>query len=71
MSDSKMIARVADKVNTQAMIKALRAAGLKVTGTAKKGYKSYHGFEADENLVFSAIPGRTGYLIRLRENLFT
>lgn len=65
----KMIARVVSKVNTQAMIKALRGAGLTVD-RHNDGHYTCIGGSNGTLLLFRAMPGRNGYLIRMREELF-
>lgn len=62
---STMIARVASKPDTQAMLKALRDAGLTVT-------KLDSGYECllDGVTLFRAMNGRRNYLIRMRADLF-
>ena len=64
-----MVARVVSKVNTQGMIKALRAAGLTVDRHAD-GHYTCTGGSTGTLLLFRAMPGRNGYLIRMREELF-
>jgi hypothetical protein len=63
-----MIARVVSKKNTQAMIKALRAAGLTVSKISS-GYECFGG-STGELLLFRAMIGNNGYLIRMRADLF-
>jgi predicted ABC-type sugar transport system permease subunit len=60
-----MISRIWSKVQTQAAIKALRAAGLTVT-KLNGGYECYRG----EILLFKAMIGTQAYLVRLQPNLF-
>ena len=62
---NKMISRIIAKKDTQEMIKALRAAGLTVT-RLDSGYECYH----NEKLVFKAMQGNNGYLVRMLEGLF-
>jgi hypothetical protein len=61
----KMISRIISKSETHKMIKALRAAGLQVD----KIEGSYE-CKIKNTLVFKAMPGNNGYLIRMAENLF-
>lgn len=67
-TNMKMIARVVSKRNTQSMIGALRAAGLTVSKIAS-GYECFGG-STGELLLFRAMIGNNGYLIRMREDLF-
>lgn len=62
---TNMIARRIPKQNVQAMIRALRDAGLTVT---KDGgiYECKQG----EQLLFCALNGRRDYLVRMRSDLF-
>lgn len=62
----EMIARAVPKRDTQAMIKALRDAGLEVT---KQGMK-YECRSPDGQLLFAALNGRNNYLVRMRRDLF-
>ena len=62
-----MIARKVSKPNTQAMVKALRAAGLPVTKSSMGAYTCEH---PKAGLLFKALPGRNDYLVRMREDLF-
>lgn len=76
-----MIARRIDKPNTQAMIRALRAAGLEVTRDSLGAYrctmtqhmtrKGERTGETRELLLFAALPGRRDYLVRMRSDLFS
>ncbi len=54
------------EANTQAMIKALRAAGLTVNKDSLGGYEC----KQDDTLLFAALPGRFNYLLRMRADLF-
>lgn len=67
-TNMNMVARVVSKRNTQAMIKALRAAGLTVS-KINSGYECIGG-STGELLLFRAMIGNNGYLIRMREDLF-
>ena len=60
-----MITRVIAKAETQKMIKALRAAGL----TVEKNGMAYT-CEVKGRVVFKALNGQRGYLVRMAENLF-
>jgi hypothetical protein len=62
-----MIARRITKRDTQAMIKALRKAGLTVD---KSGMGAYTCEHPKAGLLFKALPGRHDYLVRMREDLF-
>lgn len=62
----KMIARAVPKPQTQAMIKALREAGLDVT---KSGGR-YECHSKNGELLFAALNGRNNYLVRMRADLF-
>jgi hypothetical protein len=80
MTDSKMTSYVTSKPDTQAMIKALRAAGATVTKDSLGGYhcKQLQHATKDgvrtgktrEITLFVALPGRNGYLIRRVADLF-
>mgnify|MGYP003632724465 CR=1 FL=1 len=61
-----MISRLISKPNTQAMIKALRSAGLTVDKLSA-GYECKQG----DTLLFKAMNGSRGYLVRMQPNLFT
>lgn len=65
--NSRMIVRTLAKREVQKMIKALRDAGLTVT---KEGMKYECKSPRDDSLLFSALNGRTGYLVRMRADLF-
>ena len=60
-----MITRIATKKDTQLMIKAIRAAGLKVNKT-DSGYLC----ELSGKTIFQAMNGARGYLIRMQPDLF-
>ncbi len=62
---SNMIARQIPKQNVQAMIRALRAAGLTVT---KDG--QFYSCDHEGARVFTALNGRRDYLVRMRADLF-
>ena len=64
---NRMIVRTVDKRNTQKMIKALRDAGLEVV---KEGMKYECKDPRTDSLLFAALNGRHGYLIRMRADLF-
>lgn len=63
---AQMIVRAVSKKNTQAMIKALRAAKLTVTKCDNGIYECKQG----DVLLFAAMPGRLNYLVRMRADLF-
>lgn len=77
---AKYLNYVTTKPDTQAMIKALRAAGSEVTRDSMGAYrctmtqhKTKDGVrtgETREMKLFTALPGRNGYLIRRIDNLF-
>lgn len=77
---TKTISYVTTKPDTQAMIKALRAAGSIVEKDSLGGYRCDHVMKGMKNgkptgntktiRLFTALPGRNGYLIRRVENLF-
>lgn len=77
---TKHINYVTSKPDTQAMIKALRAAGATVTKDSLGGYhckQIQHGMKngkrtgnTRELTLFTALPGRGTYLIRRVETLF-
>lgn len=62
---SEMIVRVLPKRDVQKRIKALRDAGLTVN---KKG--PIYECRLDDMMLFTAMNGRNGYLVRMREDLF-
>lgn len=71
-SAPKMVARVWTKKQTQATIKQLRAAGLKVD-MKHPGFYECHAVAQGTNkvqLVFAAMIGTRGYLVRHMDNLF-
>ena len=74
MTTSSMIVRVIPKRDTQAMIKALRDADLDVIKDSSGMYHCsfYRKIEGKEKQVklFTAMPGRRGYLVRMRADLF-
>jgi hypothetical protein len=61
-----MITRLIDKPNVQAMISALRGAGLTVD-KLDAGYECKQG----DTLLFKAMNGSQGYLVRMQHDLFT
>ena len=61
-----MIARMIPKQDVQQMIKALRAAGLDVD----KQNGIYVCEHPQNGLLFKAMPGNNGYLVRMRSDLF-
>jgi hypothetical protein len=61
-----MITRIWTKQQTQKTIKALRLAGYAVN-KVPNGYES----TLDDNLIFKAMIGTRGYLIRYDANLFS
>ena len=74
------ITRLCSKPDTQAQIKALRAAGLKVVKDSGGMYSADYVQHAVKNgertgntktiRLFTAMPGRNGYLVRRVANLF-
>ena len=76
MNSSNMITRLVPKKDTQQMIKALRSAKLNVLRDSGGMYhcdipaKNKDGSETLMRL-FTAMPGRNGYLIRMQKDLFT
>lgn len=64
---TNMIARAIPKSNTQAMIKALRAAGL----TVDRDSLGMYTCEQNGATLFAAMPGRLNYLVRMRADLFS
>ena len=64
---SKMISRVIAKRDVQGMIKALRAAKFEVTKDDGGMYRCEAG---KHGVIFQAMPGRSGYLVRMLEDLF-
>lgn len=62
-----MAARIWSKPATQGFIKRLRDAGYQVYGNTSTGYES---FDLDGKLIFKAIPGSRGYLVRYDEKVF-
>lgn len=79
-NENGMISYVTTKPDTQAMIKALRSAGAKVVKDSLGAYRCEQTQHATRNGVrtgktrtitlFTALPGRNGYLIRRRADLF-
>ena len=67
-TESNMIARAIPKKDTQAMIKALRAAKLDVVKDSTGGYTCKDPIWG--KLLFRALPGRRNYLVRMRRDLF-
>lgn len=65
-TDSKMVARVVKANNVNAMIKALRQAGL----TVEKKHDMFICEHPQNGLLFKAAPGNNGYLVRMRSDLF-
>jgi len=61
-----MVSRVIPRKDVQAMIKALRVAGL----TVIKGTRGMYTCGKDDKELFAACPGRNGYLVRMRKDLF-
>jgi len=58
---------VLDHEHVQAMVKALREAGIEVTGNARKGYLA----KARGEEIFGALPGRNGtYLVKHPREMF-
>lgn len=62
----QMIVRRVPKQDTQAMIRALRSAQL----TVAKDSGGMYSCDLEGDRIFTAMPGRRDYLIRLRANLF-
>ena len=60
-----MISRIWTKAQTQSTIKVLRNAGL-IVEKLNSGYES----KVNDKLVFKAMIGTNGYLVRYDENLF-
>jgi len=81
MSSPKMVSYVTSKPDCQAMIKALRAAGQDVIKDSLGGYHaSMYQYATKDGVrtgkerqikLFTALPGRNGYLVRRVENLFS
>lgn len=70
----RMVARVWTKTQTQKAIKAIRAQGLKVIKNSAGIYEC-HAFhmnhkERGKQLIFMAMPGTSGYLVRHDVDLF-
>jgi hypothetical protein len=65
-ADTQMIVRALPKRDTQAMIRALRAAKL----TVEKDCAGMYSCDFEGARIFTAMPGRRNYLIRMRANLF-
>lgn len=61
----KMVSKVWNKPQTQQIIKMLRDAGVNVE-KIENGYQAYAG----EHLIFKAMVGTRGYLVRYAEKLF-
>ena len=61
-----MIVRRVPKRDTQAMISALRSAKL----TVAKDCGGMYSCDYEGERIFTAMPGRRDYLIRMRTNLF-
>lgn len=70
MTDS--ISRLCTKRDTQAQIKGLRAAGLTVVKDSGGAYSCDHTQAGSGTVtrLFTALPGRNGYLVRCVSNLF-
>lgn len=64
--NQQMIVRQIPKRDTQAMISALRSAKLEVV----KDSGGMYSCDLDGDRIFTAMPGRRDYLIRMRANLF-
>ena len=68
MNDSdKMIARVISKKEVQKMLTALRDSGLFEVTKLDAGYEVTH---KKQGVVFKAMQGHNGYLVRMHQNLF-
>lgn len=75
---AKMIVRLVPKKETQAMIRALRDAGLKVEKDNGGMYscdftlatKPGDTGEPKTRRLFTAMPGSRGYLVRMQQDLF-
>lgn len=77
---TQSITRLCTKPDTQAQIKALRAAGITVDKDSGGMYSAdflQHGMKDGERTgktrtirLFTAMPGRNGYLVRRQANLF-
>ncbi len=65
---TKMIVRLVTKPDCQARVKALREAGLQVDRLGTTGYSCREG--GGGQVIFQAMIGRAGYLVRMREDLF-
>lgn len=65
-ADTTMVVRVIPKQDTQAMIRALRAAKL----TVEKDCGGMYSCDLNGERLFTAMPGRRAYLIRMRADLF-
>jgi 5-enolpyruvylshikimate-3-phosphate synthase len=72
--DRNKITRLISKRDTQKMIKALRDAGLTVNKDTAGFYSCDHvqhkGTEKTITRLFTAMPGRSGYLVNMRADLF-
>jgi hypothetical protein len=70
----KMITRLIAKKDTQQMIKALRSAGLVVNKDSLGLYRCVITKKTDggdlTTKLFTAMPGRSGYLVNMRADLF-
>lgn len=63
----KMISRVIAKAEVQKMLKALRSAGCFTVTKLDAGYEVTH---KKAGVVFKAMQGNNGYLVRMAEDLF-
>lgn len=66
MNTIKMVSRIWTKPATQQAIKALRSAGIEV----KKINSGYEAKSKQDVLLFKAMIGSRGYLVRHRSDLF-
>jgi len=64
----KFISRVYSKPQVQAMLKALRHAGVFTVERLESGYEVKH--TASDKTVYRAMVGSQGYLVRHADNLF-
>ena len=70
----KMLTRIWTKKQTQTVIKAIRAQKLKVIKSESGFYECHayrYGGTGERELVFSAMPGIRGYLVRHHVDLFS
>ena len=63
-----MITSIISKKEVQAMLKALRAAGCFEVVKLAAGYEVTH---KKAGVVFKAMQGKTGYLVRMDDELFS